>query len=186
MSIYLPLLKNRPLALLSHKPTLLNLFSFQCSFRSQTISSNLNKWRLTSQNYLWTPYFTHFDHFYKTFYSIKQLNSKKRRPLAKTARGDKYWNEGYAPFPTFRQKRLKILFGGVLRGILLTPSIGWEGDLSLFYWLSFWQAVFLFYVMSNEVRHLLLFLFGWSSRRVSSPPRIKNPLKSRAPIQTWW
>jgi hypothetical protein len=34
-----------------------------------------------------------------------------------------------------------------------------EGDLSLFYWLSFWQAVFLFCVMSNEVRHSSVFSF---------------------------
>jgi len=117
--MYLPLRKNRPLAVLLHKITLLNLFSFQGSFRSQTFCHNLNKWRSTSKNYLRSTYFTHFNHFYKTFCSIKQLNSKKRRPLT-----------------TF----------GVTEGrrrpfVAYTP----QGD-------TVW-------VISNEVKHLLRFIF---------------------------
>ena len=47
---------------------------------------------------------------------------KQRRLLAKSARSDTFWNEGFAPFPTFPQSR-KVVFGRSWRRGLFPPPL---------------------------------------------------------------
>ena len=49
---------------------------------------------------------------------------EKRRLLAKSARSDTFWNEGYAPFPTFPQKAKMIFISSHPERSEGSPNIG--------------------------------------------------------------